>query len=149
MGLVVAGLWLAAGALPVPGQERTPAPGLLLKVDKKAWSYTAEQLRAMATVDFKTFRGTKRNPAVPLEGLLTRDTGLRLERVRAVVVIGETKVLVIEGERLKYLKDLVIKLGPNQLALAPETEEAAEALKPLWGKPRIEGVERVQVLLGQ
>lgn len=133
------------GPIGVVAQESPQGSALLLKVDKKAFPYSLDQLKAMATAEYVTFRGTKRNPAVPLDVLVTRDTRLPLERIRTVVVIGETKVLVIEGERLKYLKDLVLKFGPNNMALAPRTPEAEQALRPLWGKPRIEGVERIDV----
>jgi hypothetical protein len=145
VGLSFAGI-AVLGAEPIrAAEERAAAPALLLKVDKKAYPYSLDQLKAMATVEYVNFRGTKRDPAVPLDVLVTRDTRLSPERIRMVVVIGETRVLVIEGERLTYLKDLVLKFGANTMSLAPRTPEAEQALRPLWGKPRIEGVERIDV----
>lgn len=119
---------------------------LLLKVGDRSFPYTSDQLKAMATKEFMSWRGSKRNPAIPLDVFLTKDTKLTAERIIGVIIVGELKVMLIEGDRLKYLDQLVLKFGPNHLTLAPLNEETTNALRPLWGKPRIEDVVRIDII---
>ena len=144
-GAVLSGV-LAFGALPAVamGQGANDV-ALVLKVNKTAYRYTRDALKALATADYRSFRGDKTNRAVPLDVLLTKDTKLSLDKIARVVVIGEQKVLLLEGDNLKYLKDLVVKMGNNQLALAAMSPEVEERLRPLWGKPRVELLERIDV----
>ncbi len=118
---------------------------LLLKVGDKSWKYNNEQLRAMATEVQISNRGVKKNPGIRLDVLVTKDTKLPMDQIIGVVVIGAEKVLFLEGDKLAHLKHLVVKFGDNHLTLAPLTAETEQALRPLWGKPRIESVERIDV----
>ena len=74
-----------------------------------------------------------------------KDTKLPMNQIAGVVVVGEEKVLLIEGDGLADLKQLVLKLGDNHLTLAPASKEAERSLKSLGGKPRIVSVERISV----
>lgn len=119
---------------------------LLLKVGDKSFPYTSDQLKVMATKEFMSWRGSKRNPAIPLDVFLTKDTKLTPDRIIGVIIVGTQKVMLIEGDRLKYLDQLVLKFGPNHLTLAPLNDETTNALRPLWGKPRIEDVVRIDII---
>jgi hypothetical protein len=119
---------------------------LLLKVGDKSFSYTSDQLKTMATAEFVSWRGSKRNAAIPLPVFLTKDTKLTPDRISGVNIVGTQKVMLIEGDRLKSLDGLVLKFGPNHLTLAPINDETAAALRPLWGKPRIEDVVRIDII---
>jgi hypothetical protein len=119
---------------------------VVLKVGDRSWKYNNAQLRAMATDVFTSARGVKKNPAIRLDLFVTKDTKLPMDQIIGVVVIGAEKVLFLEGANLAHLKHLGLKFGDNHLTLVPLTEEAETALRPVWGKPRIEDVERVDVL---
>jgi len=118
---------------------------VVLKVGDRSWKYHTSQLRAMATEVFTSARGVKKNPAIRLDLFVTKDTKLPMEQIIGVVVIGAEKVLLLEGPNLAHLKHLGLKLGDNHLTLVPLAPEAERDLKPVWGKPRIEAVERVDV----
>jgi hypothetical protein len=128
------------------GQQQWVEHKLLLKVGDKAWNYNNDQLKALATAEIASSRGTKKNPAIPLEVMLTKDTRLPLDRIVGVIVVGGEHTLLIEGQYLPYIKNLVLKFGPNTFTLMPDSEETYKALRPIWGKPRIEYVERIDVL---
>jgi hypothetical protein len=136
---------VAAMAMPGAGQQWRDHQ-LLLKVGDKAFRYNHEQLRAMATTQIGSNRGIKMNPAIPLEALLTRDTKLPMDRVVGVIVVGAQKILFLEGDNLQQVPHLVLKFGPNHLTLVPASEDAYERNRALWGKPRIEDVERIDIL---
>ena len=118
---------------------------VLLRVGDKSWKYNNAQLRAMATEAFTSARGVKKKTAIRLDVFVTKDTKLPMERINGVVVIGAEKVLFLEGDNLAHLKHLGLKFGDNHLTLVPLTAEAERELRPVWGKPRIESVERVDV----
>lgn len=118
---------------------------VLLRVGDRSWKYNNAQLRAMATEVFASPRGVKKNPATRLDLFVTKDTKLPMDQIIGVVVIGAQKVLFLEGANLAHLKHLGLKFGDNHLTLVPLTAEAETALRPVWGKPRIEDVERVDV----
>ncbi|MBI4562436.1 MAG: hypothetical protein HY724_10370 [Candidatus Rokubacteria bacterium] len=137
---------LAIGVLSgVSGAQQSREHNLLLKVGDRSWKYDKDQLRALATKEVVSSRGSKKNPAIPLDVLLTKDTQLTMDRIIGVVIVGGKHVLLLEGHNLAHLKHLVLKFGPNHLTLVPETEETYNALKPIWGKPRLEDVERIDV----
>ena len=121
---------------------------LRLRVGDKVWTYNTDQLKALATKEVVSNRGSKKAAAISVEVLLTKDPKLTMDRVIGVIFVGETDVLLIEGNNLALLKTLVLKVGPNELTLRPEveTEETVSALMPLMGKPRPGNVERVDVL---
>jgi hypothetical protein len=118
---------------------------VLLRVGDRSWKYNNAQLRPMATEVFASPRGVKKNPAIRLDLFVTKDTKLPMDQIIGIVVIGAQKVLFLEGANLAHLKHLGLKFGDNHLTLVPLTEEAETALRPVWGKPRIEDVERVDV----
>lgn len=144
----IAGFLIALAALSLPrtgsGQEWRQHY-LLLRAGDKTWKYSHDQLKAMTSAVHVSYRGTKKNPAIPLDVLVTKDPQLPMDRIIGVVIVGIDKVLFLEGDKLAYLKHLVLKFGPNHLTLAPQNEETERSLKPLWGKPRIEDVERVDI----
>ena len=118
---------------------------VVLRVGDKTWKYDAAQLRTMATEVFTSPRG-KKNPAIRLDLFVTKDTKLPMDQIIGVVVIGAEKALFLEGDKLAHLKHLGLKFGDNHFTLVPLTAEAETALRPVWGKPRIESVERVDVM---
>lgn len=135
-------LLLGGPAMP----QSAPDHHLLLKVGDRSWEYHTKELMALASRSIVSHRGTKKNPAIPLEVLVTKDTGVPVERIIGVIVVGEDKVLFLEGDRLRYLGRLILKFGSNHLTLAPEDDETLQALRPYWGRGRIEDVVRVDVL---
>ena len=120
---------------------------LLLKVGDKAWEYHYEQLKPLFTKTVLSSRGTKKNPAVPMDVLLTKDTKLPMERILGVVFVADDRVLFLEGDKLKLLGRLLLKLGDNHLTLTAENDEdeAYKAIKPLLGKHHLSGVERIDI----
>lgn len=139
VGLLVAG----SVATPVLAQEWKDY-GLVLRVGDQTWKYSQEQLKAMATKTFLSNRG-KPNVAVPVDALIEKDPKLPLARVSQVIFVGAKQSLLVEGEHLAQLKHLLLKFGPNHLTLVPETDEAYRALRPVWRKAHLEGVQRVDV----
>lgn len=118
---------------------------LVLKVGDRTWQYHYEQLKPLFTKTVLSSRGTKKNPAVPLEVLLTKDTKLPMARIIGVVFVTDDRVLFLEGDYLKLLGRLLLKLGDNHLTLAPENDETYKALKPLLGQHHLSGVERIDI----
>jgi hypothetical protein len=118
---------------------------LLLQVGDASWTYEHEQLKPLATKTHMSSRGTKKNPAIPLDVLLTKDTKLPVERIVGVAIIGEERSLFLEGGSLAHLKNLWLKFGTKELTLVPDTDETYKALRAVWGKPRLDGVERIFV----
>jgi len=147
IGSVVLSVALAAGVMIGTGSaQQWRDHSLLLKVGDKSWKYDNEQLKALATKEIGSNRGTKKNPAIPLDLLLTRDTKLPMDRIIGVILVGAQDILFLEGANVAHVKHLVLKFGPNHLTLMPENEETYRALRPIWGKPRLEDVERIDVV---
>jgi hypothetical protein len=118
---------------------------LVLKVGDRVWEYHYEQLKPLFTKTVLSTRGTKKNPAVPLNVLLTKDTKLPMERILGVVFVADDRVLFLEGDNLKLLSHLLLKLGDNHLTLTPENDETYRAIKPFLGKHHLSGVERIDI----
>ncbi len=118
---------------------------LLVQIGDASWTYEHEQLKPLATKTHMSSRGTKKNPAIPLDALLTKDSKLPIERIVGVAIIGEDRSLFLEGSHLARLKNLWLKFGTIDLTLVPDSEETYNALKGIWGRPRLDGVERIYV----
>lgn len=127
------------------GQEHEEEAHVLVRLGDRAWEYHPDQLQPLATKEFMSSRGTKKNPAIPLNALLMKDTKVPLERIIGVAVIGEDRVLFLEGEHLRHLTRLLLKIGSHELTLVPENEETYKALRSILGKPRLEAVERIDI----
>jgi hypothetical protein len=118
---------------------------VVITMGAQSWRYDSDQLRAMATKRHVSMRGTKDTVAVPLDVLLTKDTRLTVDRIIEVAVVAEEDVLLLEGEHLAHLKDVWLRIGPNHLTLVPADEPTHRALRSVWRKPRLIGVERIAI----
>lgn len=151
---LVAGLtvFLVGGGLPGRGEPQTTEPRLTLRVGKASWTYTEEQLRAMATDTLPNLKGTKKKPAIPLEVLLFRDTKVAPDRVEMVFLIGD-KITVLRDSDLKYFDKLVLATGEpkggklHKWSLAPEDEATYKAVSAHMGSRRKGGIYRIDIVL--
>ena len=107
-------------------------------------SYTTDQLTAIATATYASPRG-KEVAAIPLDVLVTHDTKLSMEQILQIVVVGEKRVLLLEGENLAHAAHLLVKVGFNKATLVPDSEVGAswQAMKPLLGRPRLKHLENI------
>jgi hypothetical protein len=142
---VVCAVLLAAGLPRAGSSQQWVNVKVVVTMGAQSWSYTSEQLRGFATRTHTSMRGTKEAPAVPLDLLLTKDTGLTADRIIEIAVIAEQDVLLLEGDNLAQLKHVWLRIGPNHLTLVPENDEAYKALRSVWRKPRLIAVERIAI----
>ncbi|MFQ5415849.1 MAG: hypothetical protein ACE5FL_02250 [Myxococcota bacterium] len=139
---------LAFGALSAAASADSPKVKpwtLYLKVGDKQIAYESDQLLAMASAKHLSNRETKTNPAVPIDTLVMKDTGLTRDRILKIVFLGATKTMLLEGKDLDHLGGLLLKLGPNNVTLVPKDEKTYEALRSQFGRPRVKDVERIYV----
>ena len=147
IGASVLFIVLAIGTPPaMSSAQQGREPHLVVSVGSHWWTYNHDQLKAMATKDRSNTRGDKKNPVIPLDVLLTKDTRLSLDRVIRVVIVGQQHVLLLEGDDLKHVNHLMVMLGTKYTTLVPETDETYQALRPILGKPRLEDIERIDVV---
>ena len=146
---------LAAGTGPSWGQAQPKAAEITVRIGKEAWTYTREQLLAMATLTLPNQKGTRENPAIPLGDLLFKDTGLSPDTIHMVFLIGNivgSKILILRGTDLSHLDKLVLITGPNKgdrrhlWALAPKDEESYRTIAPFMGSPRKRGIYRIDIV---
>ncbi|MBI4562435.1 MAG: hypothetical protein HY724_10365 [Candidatus Rokubacteria bacterium] len=141
---------LLAWGLATP-EAQQQAPQITVRVGNAAWTYTHEQLLAMANDTLPNLKGTRQKPAIPLETILFRDTGLSPEKVQMVVIIG-SKTTVLRGNELKYLDKLVLATGPDKggrphpWAMAAEDEQTYKLLAPHMGSRRKHGIYRIDIV---
>ena len=127
------------------------APTITVRVSGAAWTYTHEQLLAMATDTLPNRTATRKNPAIPLSTILFKDTGLSPGKIQIVFLIA-SKITVLRGNDLAYLDRLVLKNGPDKggrphhWALAPKDEEAYKVVASHMGAPRKKGIYRIDIL---
>jgi len=146
VGVLVWGLAAAAGSAQ-PG-----APILTVRYGKVARTYTRDQLLAMATEAIPNLKGTRKKPAIPLEALLFKETGIPRDKVERVFLIGK-KTTILRGRSLAYLDRLVLATGPDKdgrphmWALAPKDEETYRAVAAHMGSRRKGGIYRIDIHL--
>jgi hypothetical protein len=116
---------------------------ITVRVGKATWRYEDADLRKMATAEIPNMRGTRKKPAIPLEALIYRDTGIDSKTIESVTVIpGDGMPSLLRGADLARLKDLVITTGPEKAgaphgwALAPKSEEVYRAAREDFGSRR-------------
>lgn len=107
--------------------------------------YTHDELKELAPGREASSRGEKRQRRVPLTQLLTQDTGMTMERIERLILVGDTRSMLLEGEQLHYLGELQIKLGNLRPALAASDDEIPAALQPTFGKPRFKNIEAIYI----
>ena len=129
---------------------------LLVKLGDKGYTYTTDQLEAIATATYTSPRG-KKVWAVPLDVLVTKDTQLSMDQILQIVVVGAKRSLLLEGENLAHAEHLLVKIGfdvdpvgavmSHQATLVPDSEVGAswQAIKPLLGRPRLKNLQKVFV----
>lgn len=109
----------------------------------KIFSY--EDLEKMATETHVSSRGSKRHQAIPVEALIDKVSDARKTGLAQVVLLGKERSLHLEGENLKHLKNLWVKLGDSHCTIVPSSDEAYYKLQPLMGKPRLKSPETIYV----
>ncbi len=126
--------------------QETQEFSLVVRVGDKAYSYSSDQLEAMATVTYASPRG-KEAPAVPIAVLVTQDTQLSMDQILQIVIVGEKTSLLLEAEDLAHAAHLLVKVGFNKATLVPDSETGAtwQAIRPLLGRPRLKYLETVYV----
>jgi len=147
--LVVVLTWSFSSPV-VWAQQREPV--ITVRYGKTAKTYTREQLLAMATEMLPNLKGTRKKPAIPLETILFKDTGITRDRVERVFLIGK-KSTILRGNDLAYLNRLVLATGPDKdgkphmWALAPKDEETYKAVRAHIGSRRKGGIYRIDIHL--
>ena len=129
------------------------APQITVKTGKKHnWTYTHEQLLAMATEEISNQKRTRMKPAIPLEALLFKDTGMSLEMVREVFIMtGHGMITIVRGDDLAFLDKLVLVSGPDKngkphiWSLAPDNEAMYRTISHFLGANRKHGVVRIDI----
>ena len=147
--LVVVLTWSFSSPV-VWAQQREPV--ITVRYGKTAKTYTHDQLLAMATEMLPNLKGTRKKPAIPLETILFKDTGITRDRVERVFLIGK-KSTILRGNDLAYLNRLVLATGPDKdgkphmWALAPKDEETYKAVRAHIGSRRKGGIYRIDIHL--
>jgi len=106
----------------------------------------------MATETIPNMKRTRKKPAVPLDTLLSKTTGLTPDKVERVFLIGK-KSTILRGNDLAYLNRLVLASGldkdgkPHMWALAPKDEETYRAVSAHMGSRRKGGIYRIDIHL--
>ena len=125
--------------------------GLLLQIGGSNFgtnsiSYTTDQLEVLATTTYVSPRG-KEAPAIPVDVLVTQDTQLSMEQITQIIIVGEKRILLLEGENLAHASHLLVKVGFNKATLVPDSETGAswQAIKPILGRPRLKFLETIFV----
>lgn len=151
--IVLAGL--AAGAVGLSLSLAAAQPReqtVTVRAGKAAWVYSDARLLAIATERLPNLKGTRMKPAIGLDRLLARETGLDPGQMAMVVVIGEI-VTLLRGPDLAHLDKLVLATGPDKggrrhdWALAARDEKAYMALSPSIGSGRKHGIYRIDIIL--
>jgi hypothetical protein len=141
-----------AGAQAKVPPSAGPDPSITVRISGNAWTYSHDQLLAMARASIPNRRGNRQNPAIPLDVILFKDTGLAIDQVQAVFLIG-AKVSVLRGGDLAYLSRLALKTGPDKQgrrhpwSLAPLDDEAFRAVAPHMGSHRRKEIYRINIVL--
>ena len=115
--------------------------------------YDHEQLLELASGTLGNMRGTETKPAVPLETLLTQDTGLVLSDIAMVIVLRTSgQPVILRGKHLPYIEKIVLTSGDMKLgdtvhpwALAPEDEATYDDLIATLGSRRKHNVYRIDI----
>ncbi|MFQ5415848.1 MAG: hypothetical protein ACE5FL_02245 [Myxococcota bacterium] len=128
-------------------------PSITVRMGNSAWTYSHEQLLAMATTSIPNLRRTKQKKALPLASLLFKDTGLRLDQVDTIFVIPKSgMVTILKGKDLAHVEQLVLATGVDKhgsshpWAMAAASPQAYEALKRTMGSPRKHKIERIDIV---
>ncbi len=151
--LVVLVSLFAMGTFPFQAQADEEPPAITVQTGKKhIWTYTHEQLLAMAKVDFLNQKGTRMKPAIPLETLLFKDTGMSLDMVREVFIsVRQGMITVFRGDDLAYLDNFVLMSGPDKngqphfWSMAPEDDATYRAFSSVMGSNRRHDVYRIDI----
>ena len=147
--LVVVLMWGFSSPM---GWAQQKDPVLTVRIGKVSRTYTREQLLALATETLPNMKGTRKKPAIPLETILFKDTGIPRDKVERVILIGK-KTTILRGNDLAYLNRLVLATGsdkdgkPHMWALAPKDEETYKAVSAHMGSRRKGGIYRIDIHL--
>ena len=147
-------LLLSLGGTPLWAQGEEKDPQITLRVGKNVWTYTHDELLAMATTKIPNQKRTRQKPAIPLETLLFKDTGLKLTEVEIVYVIPrEGMITILRGKDLAYIDKLVLATGLDKgkkkhpWAMAAEDEKTYKKLAPTMGSSRKHDINRIDIVL--
>jgi hypothetical protein len=151
VGIAILACFSAWAVVSAAVEAQQKAPSITVRIGKAAWTYTNEQLRAMATDKVANLKGNRQKPAIPLETVLFKDTKLTAEKVQMIFVMG-SKITVLRGDDLKHLTRLVLASGadkgdqPHQWAMMPRDEESYKLLAPHMGSRRKSKVYRIDIV---
>lgn len=143
--------WLSAFA-PLKAVAQQKEPTITVRLGKSVSTYTGEQLRAMATDTLPNLKGTRKKPAIPLETLLLKNTGVKPDKIHMVFILGD-KITILRGSTLAYLGKMVIATGPekggkpHKWSLAPKDEETYKAVYAQMGSRRKGNIYRIDIVL--
>lgn len=128
-------------------------PTLTVRYRSSAWTYSHEELLALATERIGNMRGTGDKPAIPFEVLVLEKTGIPLDEIDMVVTLrGSSQPVILRGNELAMIYKLVLASGedkptgePHEWALATEDEETYQALARTFGSRRKHHVYRIDI----
>jgi len=107
--------------------------------------YSHDELKALAPGREASSRGEKRQRRIPLTMLMTHETGLTMDDVTRVILVGDTRSMLLEGDQLQYLDQLQVKLGNLRPAVAAADDQIPDGLQPTFGKPRFKNIESIYI----
>ena len=153
--LTVLAFLVASAASPCWAQAQQKDPEMTVRIGKAAWTYTREQLLAMATMTLLNRKGNGEKPAVLLSTVLFKDTGLSPEKLHMVFLMSNivgSKIIILRGNDLAHVDRLVLTSGPDKgdrrhhWALVPKDEASYKAVAPLFGSERKRGIYRIDIV---
>jgi len=153
--LAVLAFLVASASSPFWVHAQQKDPEMTVRIGKVAWTYTREQLLAMATMTLLNRKGNREKPAVLLPTVLFKDTGLSPEKLHMVFLMSNivgSKIIILRGNDLAYVDRLVLASGPDkgdkrhQWALVPKDEASYRAVAPLFGSERKRGIYRIDIV---
>ena len=116
-----------------------------VKAKGVVYPYNHKSLQSMATQDVPSLRGTKQRKSIPLSIVVTRDTGVSLDEIEQILLVGAERTLLLEAENLEYLDRLFLKVGTLRPSIYPDADETWRAMQPEFGAPRFKNLEKIFV----
>ena len=118
---------------------------LRIKAGDRSVTFSYDELKKMAKEEHVSSRGSKKHPAIPIATLIDKITDDRKTGLAQVVILGKERSLHLEGDNLKHVEHLWLKLGDSHATIVPASDEAYYELQPIMGKPRLKSPETIYV----
>lgn len=118
---------------------------LFVKVKGIETYYSYDELVELTTRQRESMRGIKTANTIGLPELVTAGGNIEVEEIEGILLVGGTRILLLENDLLQYLPHLELKLGRLRPSIAPTDDETWHAMQPEFGAPRFKDVQQVFV----